>query len=179
MNPFKLGRAVRHSWRQMHLRRNRASIQQLLRDELPYDRAWKMCELILSRIDSRALAVYSPAVGMTCTLRTPYQTVETYQKTLDIIRLALTNEDRLEPGWRTFEVSTISVSSFLRTETNFYLPVSKLVDFLNTGRAVCELVSYTENQDVGVNAHNVRILTHFFVRFRDTLVDLYDLQLAL
>jgi hypothetical protein len=147
---------------------------------IPYDRTWRLCEEIANTIDiNRIKREYSVEVGTTHRLRTPYPLVEQYRRTVLQVIHHMENEIKLERGWSAFDMVDTTVSDFMCSEERFYLPIEQLCLFVLDVRKLCQLLSQSEYEETGVLAHNQRVLVHFFVRLKETLTDIFDLQAAL
>lgn len=157
-----------------HLKR----IEQILEEGLPLDRTWKVCEELASVInfsdDELAKIRHSGRY-----IRTPWTSIETYLATVIALRDDFRNEVKIDRNWSSFEKHTVTMATFLIAEDDHYIQTSSLNVLLKMVRELLELIAQAEHEELGVTAHNLRALTPFFVRLRDTLLDLYSLQLAL
>jgi hypothetical protein len=154
-------------------------ISLVLEQGIPLDRTWKVCEELLLQMDPKKYAAIPVSASQATLVRTPYQSLETYIKTLKSVIFDFKEENKIDRGWSSFETQTLTVSDFLKTEDGYYMTPASLVEFLTEVKELLELISQAEHEELGVTAHNVRVLVPFFVRLRDTLFDLYDLQFAL
>lgn len=158
----------------------RKSLLEMEEREIPYDRTWKMCELILEHIREQNFHLLSAQTQQSAVVRTPFKSLQTYNDALWGIFTALNNEQKIERSWSSFEALSLSLSEFMVTEdSKFYMSRDSLIVLVSRGRSICQLMSQAEGEDTGVMAHNQRVLIHFFVRYKDTLMDLFDLQFAL
>ncbi|MDR3392313.1 MAG: hypothetical protein P4L77_11325 [Sulfuriferula sp.] len=147
---------------------------------VPYDRMWKLCEKILDHVKEKDFKHLSPPELQANLVRTPFKSLQTYNEALRGIQVALENEQKIERSWSSFEALSLSLSEFMVTEDGqFYMNRESLVELVRRGRHICQLINQAEDEEVGVMAHNQRVLIHFFVRYKDTLLDLFDLQFAL
>jgi hypothetical protein len=158
---------------------NRMQLQELEKQGIPYNRTWKFCEEILSRMRIDDFKLLTPDIAMQHSVLVPFRSLQTYHVVLHQIRLALENEEKLERSWNSFETQTVSVADFMTTEDGFYMTADQMIAFLKTGVTVCELMNQADGEETGVAAYNHRALVHFFVRYKDTLMSLFELQAAL
>lgn len=160
--------------------KNRKSRLLKLNDQgIPLDRTWKLCEQILNGMNPKDYCLIPVSLLQLHTLRTPYRSIETYQKTVDYIRYTLEEEKKLDRGWTSFEMHVVSAGDFMVGEDGFYLTSNALSKFMVSVKEVIELIEQADGHELGVTGYNHRALIPFFVRLRDTLFDLYDLQFAL
>jgi hypothetical protein len=170
----QIKRAV-YLWRLKWVRQSITSFEQTV----PYERNWKYCELVANNIDLDKIRHYNPSLTSVTIIRSCFKTLDGYQNFMEEIVKSLTYERKIDWGWGTLFNEDISLNGFLRSEDGYYLSPEAIVVFLKNVKTLCELISQFEDQDTGVNAHNVRTLTHFFTNLRVTLLDLFDLQFAL
>jgi|SRR6185503_1496236 len=154
-------------------------LMKLMEQGVPLDRMWKLCEQIIEGINPDDYCLIPVSLLQMHTLRTPYRSIETYHKTVNYIRYALREEKKLDRGWSSFEMQIISMGDFMIGEERYYLTSGALPKFLISIKEVIELMAQADGQELGVAGYNNRALIPFFVRLRDTLLDLYDLQLTL
>lgn len=163
-----------------HFRQRRLQqFTKLIDEGVPLDRTWKLCEEILAQMDVRDYQGLPIVLLQRHLVRTPYRSIQTYQKTLDSIKDALKQEQKLDRGWSSFETQTLTVADFMMTEDGYYMTSDALPKFLVTAKELFEFMDQADGEDLGVVGFNNRALIPLFVRLRDTLMDLYDLQFAL
>jgi hypothetical protein len=167
-------RRLKYRW----VRNRKLQLVRLCEEGVPLDRTWKLCEQIINGMKLDDLALIPIPMIQLYTVRTPYRSIETYQKTVDYIRHALKEENKLDRGWSSFEMQIVTVGDFLISEQGFYLTSNALPKFLLSVKEVLELIEQADGEELGVTGFNHRALIPFFVRLRDTLLDLYDLQFA-
>ena len=163
-----------------HLRQRRLQqLTKLIDDGVPLDRTWKLCEEILSQMNVKDYERLPIVLLQRHLVRTPYRSIETYQKTLESIKDSLKKEQKLDRGWSSFETQTMTIADFMMTEDDYYLTSDALPKFLLTAKELFEFMNQADGEELGVVGFNNRALIPLFVRLRDTLMDLYDLQFAL
>lgn len=167
---------IRRSFKNRVVKDRKQRLIKLNEQGLPLDRTWKLCGEILDGMNPDDYCFIPVSILQLHTLRTPYRSIETYQKTVDQIRYALREEKKLDRNWSSFEMQVISAGDFMIGEEGFYLTSNALPKFLNSIKEMIELMAQADGQDLGVTGYNHRVLIPFFVRLRDTLFDLYDLQ---
>lgn len=155
-------------------------LTQLVTDGIPLDRTWKLCEEILSKMTIKDYDFVTVHVAQLSLVRTPYRSVDSYLKTIAEITKHLKEESKISRGWSSFETQTVTIADWLMSEDGqFYLPMARVPEFLTKAQELLELMSQADGAELGVVAYNNSALIPFFVRLRDTLIDLYDVQFAL
>lgn len=155
-------------------------IEKILEEGLPLDRTWKVCEELSMDLHFSAEEMYKIRADQSGFLiRTPWPSIETFLTTVHELRNQFRDEVKIDRNWSSFEKHTIMMASFLVSEDGHYLPVDSINRLLEIVRDLLGLISQAEHEELGVTAFNMRALIPFFVRLRDTLLDLNRLQLAL
>lgn len=177
MNPKNLLGSVRRFVRHRIHKHHKARFIELEKRGIPFDRTWRLCEEIANAIPTQLIErEYTISAGQTQRLRTPYPSIEQYRKSISLIIHHMENERKIERGWSTFDMHDSTVADFLCSENRFYLSIKELSLFVNDVKELCQLMSLSEYDNVGVLAYNQRVLVHFFVHLKKTLSDLFDLQ---
>lgn len=153
-------------------------IEKVLEEGLPLDRTWKVCEELAADLHFTEAQLkrirYSAHF-----VRTPWPSIETYLATVIELRDDFRNEVKIDRNWSSFEKHVVTMASFLVAEEGHYLKTDSIEILLRTVRELLELISQAEHEELGLTAFNMRALIPFFVRLRDTLLDLNHIQLAL
>ena len=78
-------------------------ISLVLEQGVPLDRTWKVCEELLTQMDLKKYASVSVHAAQATLVRTPYQSLETYIKTLKSVIFDFKEENKIDRGWSSFE----------------------------------------------------------------------------
>lgn len=167
-------RVVQH-WR----RKRYDQIVKLIEHGVPLERTWKLCEEIATQMNPRDYTGIPISRLQQNLIRTPYRSITTYHNTILYIKEQLKQEHKLDRGWSAFESQTLTVADFMMTEDGYYVSSDALPQFIVSVKEMLDLMSQADGEELGVAGFNNRALIPLFVRLRDTLMDLFDLQFAL
>lgn len=152
------------------------SVRKLAYDpQTDYRDMWRICAMLLSEIKDQSILNVETYRKHAEAIRVPYFTMDAYITELQHIRNLLVAQERIDHNLNTF-VQTVTLSEFMQTADGRYMTFTDMLLLLKFGREICELMEHLSTEDTGIVGWNNRVLIPFFMRFRDTLMDLYELQ---
>jgi hypothetical protein len=177
----KAGEAVKRLlFKGVETKTNQMIVEGMKDVKVPMERGWKHCELLLEKLSKDKFAFGIPhSVSSTWQIRTPYSNLGEYLNALEVILFSINQQQLIPKSHLTFLDNPQVVEHWMISSDGYYLGVKELLKFFDQVEQLVLLAGQLEQEEIGVDARNSRLLYPFFAQLRDTLTDLHGLQSAL
>lgn len=128
-----------------------------------------LCQQMLTLLECELFEHYSPKHGLGISIKNQHPNIESFTaKIKDSVRMV--KEDKIIPtDWAVGQELTISLDRFLTTNDGYYGNRQVLIrSFKSAGLELCDYMSVSDDVQVGLPEHNLRMLTKVFVDIRNT-----------
>lgn len=135
---------------------------------------------LLSELSPEFFERYSPDMASGTTIITSFDSLGQLVKKIKETNRIIKEEKPIPNGWIDPGAKPIGLDGFLTVDSGYYVsPVAFVPAFISVGTELCELMSVSDEIDVGLPEHNLRMLTGLFTEIRTVCVSLLRLDKTL
>jgi hypothetical protein len=132
---------------------------------------------LLNTLDVSKFDHYRNSHSVGVTISPFFATVDAYHREIKIINSHLARGVALPTTWATLDSRSIGLDQFFTSSEGFYLNVAEtLTAFKRDALILCTLMETSDNAALGIDEHNLRMLTRIMVNLRQLVVTLIDVS---
>jgi hypothetical protein len=171
---------LKNRWRARRARDTYATLKSFTLSLSNHNPSRSTLQSLLNTLDVSKFERFRNSHAVGVTINPFYATIDAYNREIKIINSQLAKVTALPTTWATLDNRATGLDQFFTSADGFYLNVQQaLASFKRDALILCALMETSDNAALGIDEHNLRMLTRILVNLRHLVVTLIDVSFVI